>query len=240
MHLTSILTQFDPLTDYMRSAMRMASMSKVGTIFVLTHDSIGLGEDGPSHQPIEHLASLRAIPNHAVWRPADSIETGAAYSKALESRNCATTLALSRQSTDSLTGSSYEGAKRGGYIVHNFEGEVNGTIIATGSEVGLAVEASKILFDEYNINARVVSLPCWFEFEKQPIEYRNQVLNDHRERTIVVEAASSFGWCKYADYFVCVDEFGKSGSGKEVLSAFGITKNAVVEKFLSMMKAESK
>lgn len=219
--------------------MRMASLSKTGTLFVMTHDSIGVGEDGPSHQPIEHLASFRAMPNHDVWRPADAVETGAAYAMALEQRTCPSTLVFSRQCTAALLCTDFDGAKRGGYSVEwrkeNF-GRSDGIIVATGSEVSIAIDAAKALNMEYGVLAKVVSLPCWEEFQRQDKSYRRTVLSVGRERTVSVEAASKFGWERFADHHVSVEEFGKSGSGKEVLKWFGISVEGVVGKFLSMMQ----
>lgn len=219
--------------------MRMASLSKTGTIFIMTHDSIGLGEDGPSHQPIEHLASLRAMPNHDTWRPANSVETGAAYSMALDAKTRPSTIVLSRQSVGALECASYDAARRGGYILNwdsEGDGKVDGIIVATGSEVFPSVEAAKMIYEETKLRARVVSLPCWSEFERQSKQYRRNVLCVGRDRTVSVEAGSSFGWAKYADHHVSVDEFGKSGSGKEVLQAFGVTADGVKAMFLETLK----
>lgn len=218
----------------MRAAMRMASMSCTGTIFITTHDSIGLGEDGPSHQPIEHLASFRAMPNHDVWRPADAVETGAAYSKAFASQRRPSTLVLSRQSTAALEATDYEKAKMGGYLLTEENDMPDGIIVATGSEVGLAVEAGLRLKDESGLCARIVSLPCWEEFDRQSVQYKKEVFCMGRENVLSVEAGSSFGWCRYADHHVAIDEFGKSGTGKEVLADFGITVDNVVREFLKM------
>lgn len=230
------------VADYMRAAMRMASLSKTGTLFIMTHDSVGVGEDGPSHQPIEHLASLRAMPNHDVWRPADAVETGAAYARALEQCGCPSTLVFSRQSTAALLCTDFDGAKRGGYVLEwseeNFD-RIDGIIIATGSEVGVAVEAANQLNVEYGLSVRVVSLPCWEEFQRQDKSYRKSVLCVGRERTVSVEAASRFGWERFADHHVSVEEFGKSGNGKDVLRWFGVSVEGVMEKFMSMLQQES-
>lgn len=223
----------------MRAAMRMASLSCTGTIFVTTHDSIAVGEDGPSHQPIEHLASFRAMPNHDVWRPADAVETGAAYSKAILARRCPSTIVLSRQSLPALERTDYEYAKRGGYVLAVGQEchMLDGIIVATGSEVALAIEAALRLRENFNVWARIVSLPCWEEFERQSVEYRKKVFCMNREHVLSVEAGSSFGWSRYADYHVSIDEFGRSGNGKEVLAEFGITVDNIVSKFLVMRAA---
>lgn len=220
--------------------MRMAALSETGTIFIMTHDSVGLGEDGPSHQPVEHLASFRAMPNHDLWRPADSIETGAAYSVAVATKKRPSTLVLSRQTVGAVPTTNYEGAKRGGYVVSRppDEGSVDGIIVATGSEVLLCVEAAKQMFTEKKVCAHVVSLPCWSQFERQDKEYRRGVFCVERERILSVEAGSSFGWPKYADHHVAVDEFGRSGPGKDVLEAFGISTEHVKAMFLRVIGLE--
>lgn len=225
------------VVDYMRSAMRMASMSMTGTLFVMTHDSVGLGEDGPSHQPIEHLASFRAMPNHNVWRPADGVETCAAYFSALSTRQCPSTLVLSRQTTNALSGTNFDEAKKGGYVVYDSgSGKVDGTLIATGTEVGVALSAAKELEAE-GYAARVVSLPCWEVFEGQGKKYRKDTFKAPRELCIAVEAASRFGWERYADWFVCVDQFGKSGNGADLMRDMGICADNVIRKFKEMVES---
>lgn len=225
------------MADYMRAAMRMAALSETGTIFIMTHDSIGLGEDGPSHQPVEHLASFRAMPNHDLWRPADSIETGAAYSMAVATRQRPSTLVLSRQTVGAISSTDYDGAKRGGYVMKWFEEEdsVDGIIVATGSELFSCVEAAKQMHAERKLRVRVVSLPCWSQFERQNKMYRKEVFCVGRERILSVEAGSSFGWAKYADHHIAVDEFGKSGPGKEVMNTFGISSENIKAKFLEVL-----
>ncbi|CAN8068927.1 unnamed protein product [Agarophyton chilense] len=234
-NLLPFCSTFFVFTDYMRAAMRMASMSETGTLFVMTHDSIGLGEDGPSHQPIEHLASFRAMPNHNVWRPADGVETAAAYARALATRNCPSTLVLSRQSTNSLRGTDFEEAQKGGYVVYNTaNGRMDGVLIATGTEVTIAVSAAKKL-EEDGFGVRVVSLPCWEVFAQQGRRYRKNVINLEREYCVAVEAGSRFGWHQYADWFVCVDEFGRSGKGAEVMKHMGICEDRIIDRFLEMV-----
>ena len=151
-------------------------MSHQQVIWVGTHDSIGLGEDGPTHQPVETAAHLRAIPNLAFWRPADGNETSAAYYKAITMSGTPSVLSLSRQNLPNLEGSTIERASKGGYVVHEVEGE-DLTIVSSGSEVSIAIEAAGIL-KEQGIKARVVSLPCWLLFDQQPKEYRLSVLPD--------------------------------------------------------------
>lgn len=228
-NLRPFCSTFLAFSDYMRGAMRMASLSNACTLFVMTHDSVGLGEDGPSHQPIEHIASLRAMPNHDVWRPADGLETAAAYASALESKTRPSTLVLSRQTTKALQCTDYQGAQRGGYVVewNNLESneEFDGLIMASGSELSLAVDAARELLEENDINVRVVSMLCWEQFERQGHEYKEKVWGAvDRERRVAVEAASSFGWERWVGGGVVgVDEYGRSGSGADVLEWFGIS-----------------
>eukprot|EP00178_Gracilaria_changii_P002689 TRINITY_DN1399_c0_g1_i1.p1 TRINITY_DN1399_c0_g1~~TRINITY_DN1399_c0_g1_i1.p1 ORF type:complete len:736 (-),score=93.54 TRINITY_DN1399_c0_g1_i1:930-3137(-) len=234
-NLYPFCSTFFVFTDYMRAAMRMASLSRTGTIFVMTHDSVGLGEDGPSHQPIEHLSSFRAMPNHNVWRPADGVETAAAYASALASRECPSTIVLTRQSTNGMRETDFDKAQRGGYVVYDSENErTDGVLIATGSEVHTAVCAAKKL-EQDGFGVRVVSLPCWEVFAQQGKYYCKNVINVAREHCVAVEAGSQFGWERYADWFVCVDEFGKSGKGSEVMREMGISEERVVERFMKMV-----
>lgn len=230
--LTNILSL---TTDYMRGSMRMAALSNMSTLFVMTHDSIGLGEDGPSHQPIEHLASFRAMPNHDVWRPADGVETCAAYASGLSNDGGPSTIVLSRQSTSSLDCTLYDGALKGGYVVResNLE-KTDGVLIATGTEIAIALLAAEKL-SEKGFGVRVVSVPCWEAFERQGKRYVREVLQARREVCVAIEAGSRFGWERYADWFCCVDEFGRSGSGKEVMKHMGICEEGVMDKFLEMI-----
>lgn len=222
---------FFVFTDYMRGAMRLSSLSKVGCINVMTHDSVFLGEDGPTHQPIEHLASFRAMPNHYMYRPSDPIETAAAYAVGLESRKTPTTIALTRQKTTILEGGSFEGAKKGMYILSD---DSNGTpdmiLMGTGSETALVVEAAKEL-RKSGKTVRVVSAPCVDRFEEQDAAYKESVLPSRvpKSRVLVCEAGASFGWHKYADNFVCIDTFGISAPGNDKMKEhFGMTVDNVV------------
>lgn len=215
----------------------MASISETGTIFVMTHDSIGLGEDGPSHQPIEHLASFRAMPNHDVWRPADGVETAASYLSAVQSKSTPTTIVLSRQTVPAIGSTNFDKALRGGYVVSGEEVEVDGTIVATGSEVSICISAAKELEKE-GYSVRVVSLPCWEAFERQDKRYRRGVFGVGRERRMAVEAGSRFGWERYADNTICVDSFGKSGKGGEVMEYFGFSVASVKKTFLTMLRED--
>lgn len=175
------------------------------------------------------------MPNHAVWRPADANETAAAFAVALQSKSSPSTLVLSRQKTAVLPGSSYQGAKCGAYIVFDSAptSRTDGVMIATGSEVALAVEAAQTLAEHLHII--VVSMPCWSQFEQQSWAYRSSVLPISRTKTMSVEAASSFGWARYADHSVSVDTFGRSGPGSEVMSSFGFTVDAIAKRFQSAL-----
>src|SRR5262245_59074026 len=186
---------FFNFVSYAAGAVRLAALSKFRTITVATHDSIGLGEDGPTHQPIETLAHFRALPNMMVWRPADGNETSAAYYMALTSKSTPSILALTRQNLPQLEGSTIEKAIKGGYVAlenHN----ANVTLVSTGSEVSLCLEAVKTL-KEKGVTARVVSLPCNEVFDAQSKEYRLSVIPDGIP-TMSVEVMSTLGWEKYS------------------------------------------
>ncbi|HEY9909162.1 MAG TPA: transketolase, partial [Thermosynechococcaceae cyanobacterium] len=185
--------------DYMRGAMRLSALSEAGVIYVLTHDSVALGEDGPTHQPVETIASLRVIPNMLVARPADGNETSGAYKVAVENRHRPTVLALSRQNLPNLAGSSIEGVAKGGYILSDSDGTPELILISTGGELHLCVTAADKLRAEGK-KVRVVSLPVWELFEEQSAEYRESVLPKAVGKRLVVEAGASFGWERYAGY----------------------------------------
>lgn len=228
---------FFVFSDYMRPAMRLAALMKLREIYVLTHDSIGVGEDGPTHQPIEHLASYRCMPNMHTFRPCDVVETAEAWETALTSEHTPSILALSRQSVPTLRTSAKENlTAKGGYIISACSGEPKATIIATGTEVSLAVEAQKTLSAE-GINVNVVSLPCWELFDVQDETYRKNVLGTAPR--VAVEAGSVFGWERYvgsSDNVIGMHGFGASGKGPEVYEHFGITTEAVVAKVKSLIK----
>ena len=227
---------FFVFSDYMRPAMRLAALMKLRPIYVLTHDSIGVGEDGPTHQPIEQLASYRAMPNINVFRPCDVVETAEAWELALESEHTPSILALSRQGVPMLRTSAKENlTAKGGYVISACEGKPQATIIATGTEVSLAVEAQKILAAD-KINVNVVSLPCWELFEAQPKAYRDEVLGTAPR--VAVEAGVTFGWSRYVgseDNVIGINSFGASGKGPEVYKHFGITTEAIVAKIKSLI-----
>jgi transketolase len=209
---------FFVFSDYMRPAARMASIMELPVIYVWTHDSIGLGEDGPTHQPVEHLASLRAMPGLAVIRPADANETALAWRAALERTTGPTALILSRQTLPVLADVPRDAVANGAWIVEDGEDIV---LIGTGSEVHLCLAARRRLGDE-GVAARVVSMPSWELFGVQEREYRDQVL-PARIPHLAVEAASSFGWCAYADGAVSLDHFGASAPAEDLWREFGFT-----------------
>jgi transketolase len=199
--------------SYAAGAVRLSSLSHQRVIYVATHDSIGLGEDGPTHQPIETLAHFRALPNMMVWRPADGNETSAAYYMALTSKTTPTILALTRQNLPHLENSSIEGAIKGGYVAHE-EKDAQITLVSTGSEVSICLEAVKVLGDQ-GITTRVVSLPCWEVFDAQSKEYRLSVLPDGIP-IMSVEVMSTLGWEKYSHEQFGLNRFGASGPYKKV------------------------
>ncbi len=221
-------------SDYMRGAVRLAAVMGIPSLFIWTHDSIGVGEDGPTHQPIEHLWALRGIPGLAVARPADANETAQVWAQALQSEG-PTGLVLSRQNLpvlDDSAGTGVAGARRGGYILAEASGgQPQVLLLATGSEVSLAVRARETLEAE-GIATRVVSLPCLEWFAEQPEEYREAVLPTAVRARVSVEAGSAQGWWKYLGSdgaAVALDHFGASGSAERLYSEFGITAEAVAE-----------
>ena len=217
---------------YMIGAMRLSALSELGVIYVLTHDSIGLGEDGPTHQPVETLANLRAIPNLLVMRPGDGNETVGAYQVAVANRKRPTVLALSRQAMANQANSSAAAVAKGGYILEDSNGTPELILIGTGTELELATKAAAVLRTEGR-NVRVVSMPCVELFEEQNAAYRESVLPAAVRKRLVVEASSSFGWHKYTGFdgdTVSIDRFGASAPGPVCLEKFGFTVDNVVAK----------
>ena len=217
-------------SDYMRGSIRLAALMGIRVLYVLTHDSIGVGEDGPTHQPIEHLAMLRATPNLYVFRPADAVETAEAYETALASRSTPSAFALSRQNLAALRleNSSENLVAKGAYVLREADGGRDVTLLATGSEVELAVNAAEKLKTE-GVKAAVVSMPCWELFEEQPVAYQAKVLGTAPR--IAIEAAGRFGWDRWLagnGAFVGMNGFGASGPAPKVYEKFGITVDAVV------------
>lgn len=220
---------FMVFTDYCRPAIRLSALMGLRVIYIMTHDSIGLGEDGPTHQPVEHLAALRAIPNLNVFRPADTVETAEAWQIALQSTGTPSIISLTRQALPTLrtTHAAQNLTAKGGYVLAEAEGKRQVTLIATGSEVSLAMEARDKLKAD-GIAAAVVSLPCWELFDAQPESYRAQVLGDCPR--IAVEAALGFGWERYTGAggcFVGMTGFGASAPAPALYKHFGITADAV-------------
>ncbi|RKX94917.1 MAG: transketolase [Spirochaetes bacterium] len=232
-------------SDYMRGAVRVSALSKLHTIWVYTHDSVWLGEDGPTHQSVEHLAALRAIPGLTVIRPADANETSEAWKIALKCKG-PVALALSRQGLPILDRSKYPGAenlKKGAYILKDAEGSKPDVIlIATGSEVSLALDASEKL-EEKGIKVRVVSMPSWELFEEQSESYKNEVLPPEVKARVTIEAGVSLGWHKYAGekgVIISHDRFGASAPYKVLVEKFGFTVERVVDDALKAIEKSKK
>ncbi len=216
---------FFVFSDYTKPMARLTSIMKLPVIFVFTHDSIGVGEDGPTHEPVEQLAAFRSMPNFTVFRPCDRVETAAAWEYAIESESAPTGLVLTRQNLPQLEGSSKE-ALRGGYIIDDSnKAEPDAIIIASGSEVSLAIEAKKQLAGE-GADVRVVSMPSMEVFEEQTEEYRNSVLPPSCRKRVAVEALSDFGWYRYVGLdgkVVSMKGFGASGPAEQLFEKFGFT-----------------
>jgi transketolase len=217
-------------SDYARPAIRLAALMKQRVVYVFTHDSIGLGEDGPTHQPVEHLAALRAIPQLQVFRPADAMETAECWELALTKQDGPSVMALSRQGLPALRDKAGENlSARGAYVLAETDGARQATLLATGSEVSLAMEARKLLAAR-GVQAAVVSMPCWELFEAQGQSYRDQTLGTAPR--IAVEAAVRFGWDRYIGAegaFIGMTGFGASGPAPELFKHFGITPEAVAD-----------
>ena len=220
-------------SDYMRAAVRLGALMHTHPVYVFTHDSVALGEDGPTHQPVEHVASLRAIPNLLVIRPADANETAAAWAVALSETTRPTALALTRQGVPTLAATAdaaREGVARGAYVVADSEGTPDAVVIATGSEVGLALDARERLAAD-GVAVRVVSMPCTRLFDEQDADYRESVLPAAVRARVAVEAGSPMGWAAYTGLdgrVVGIDRFGTSAPGGEAYADLGMTVDAVV------------
>jgi len=225
-------------SDYFKAAVRMACLMKLPIILPLSHDSIAVGEDGPTHQPIEQFAMLRSIPYMHVIRPGDAVEMAAAWKLAVESKENPTALILTRQNVETMAGSSVEGVSKGAYIIGKEEKQCDAIIIASGSEVNLAMNAKTELLKK-GIDVRVVSMPCQEIFDQQDEAYKQSVLpNDVRKR-LSVEMASSFGWHKYVGLdgiVMSIDEFGRSAPANQVIESFGFTVDKVVENVEKLVK----
>jgi transketolase len=226
-------------SDYMRPSVRLSALSKLQVVWAWTHDSVGLGEDGPTHQPVEHYAALRAIPNFWFMRPADATETVGAWKVALEREGGPVGLALTRQKLPTLEHTQRDGVARGAYVLWESE-EANGLpdviLIASGSEVAVTLDAALTL-DEQGIHGRVVSMPCWELFEEQPNDYRDEVLPPDARARISVEAGVALGWKKWVGDdgdSISIEHFGASAPGNTVLENFGYTVDNIVARALAL------
>jgi len=225
--------------DYMRPAVRLAALSGLQSIYVFTHDSIFVGEDGPTHQPVEHLAVSRAIPNLNVIRPCDAEETVEAWISAISRDNGPTLIALSRQNLPVIEKTGKYSARdlaKGGYIIYDHDAP-DLVILSTGSEIHLSIDAAKRLLTEKGLKARVVSLPCWELFDKQSEAYKKEILGSVSRR-VVVEAGIKMGWEKYAGenaLFITIDEFGRSAPESDIADYFGFTVDKIFDRIVKYM-----
>ena len=228
--LRSYVATFFVFSDYVKPMARLSALMKLPLTFVFTHDSIGVGEDGPTHEPIEQLAMFRSMPNFHVIRPCDAVETAAAWYSALASKETPTALVLSRQNLNPVGGTSRE-ALKGGYVINDCEGTPEVILIASGSEVDLAVKAKEMLAAEGR-KVRVVSMPSMDIFEEQSAEYRESVLPKTVRRRVAVEALGTFGWERYTGLdgvTVGMNSFGASAPAGELFRHFGFTAERVAE-----------
>ena len=235
----SFVSTFFVFSDYLRPAVRLAALSEIPAIYVLTHDSVAVGEDGPTHEPIEQLSSYRGMPNVTMLRPADANEVAAAWKIALESKDRPTLLALTRQSLPVLPNTeklALENVEKGAYVLSPAQEEAEGLLIATGSEVQLAVEAQKELREKGH-DVAVVSMPSFELFELQSDEYKESVLPKHLTKRVAIEMGTPFGWDRYAGTdgkIMAIDRFGASGKGEEVVEHLGFTVENVVDEYLAL------
>jgi len=228
---------FLTFSDYARPAIRLSAFMGAGVIYVMTHDSIGLGEDGPTHQPVEHLAALRAMPGLYVYRPADPVETAECWAVALRRRDAPSLLALTRQALPLLRNAadSENRSARGAYVLAEADGQRQVTLLATGSEVSIAMAARDALAED-GVHAAVVSMPCWELFEQAPKEYQDAVLGSSPR--LAVEAAVEFGWERWLGprgAFIGMTGFGASAPGEALYAHFGITPERVAEAARSLL-----
>ncbi|HZC30164.1 MAG TPA: transketolase C-terminal domain-containing protein, partial [Gaiellaceae bacterium] len=225
-------------SDYMRNAVRLAALSNLQSLWVWTHDSVGLGEDGPTHQPIEHFASLRAIPNLWFVRPADATETVGAWKVALDREDGPVALALTRQKVPTLETTSADGVARGAYVVYEPDDAAELILIATGSEVALAVEAAK----QMDVPTRVVSMPCWELFDLQGADYRDDILPPDVKARLSIEAGVRLGWKQWVGDegdSISIEHYGASAPGPIVLEKFGYTVDNVVARAAALRERVS-
>jgi transketolase len=233
---------FFVFSDYLRPAIRLAALMKLPVTYVFTHDSIAVGEDGPTHEPVEQLPALRTMPDLTVLRPADANETSAAWRTALESTDKPTVLVLTRQNLPTLPGtdqSAYEGVRKGAYVVSEAQAQKpDGLLLATGSEVSLAVEAQAVLATE-NIHVSVVSMPSWDRFEAQSVEYKESILPKTVKKRLAIEMATPFGWERYTGdegRVLGINHFGASAPGEKLMEEYGFTVSNVVSLFKELIK----
>lgn len=234
--LRTYVGSFLVFSDYMKNAIRLAALSELPAIYLFSHDSVALGEDGPTHQPIEHLAMLRSLPNIHVWRPADSRETNVAWTEALKSKNTPNALILTRQNLLTMSGSKSSDVNKGGYVISKeAEGELDLTLIASGSEVNLALTLQERL-KEKGLNARVVSLPCMEVFRSQDEEYKEEVFGVPYNRRVSLEMLSTFGWHEFSAHPFGVNRFGLSAPGSKAIEAVGFGVEELLQKILKIIE----
>lgn len=224
-------------SDYCRHAIRMSALMKIRVVYVMTHDSIGLGEDGPTHQPIEHMASFRAVPNLYTMRPCDTVETAECWKISMETTTTPSLIALSRQGLPDLRDSYSENkCAKGGYVISKASDKAKVTLIATGSEVGIAVDTQKKL-EEAGVPTAVVSMPITELFDQQSTEYKEETLGDGLR--VSIEAASTYGWHKYTGdkgLNFGIDTFGVSSNIKDAYEYFGLTADKMAPKIQEALK----
>ena len=226
-------------SDYMKPAIRLAALQNLPVKLVFTHDSIGLGEDGPTHQPVEHLASLRAIPRLDVYRPADANETIACWEQTFK-RNNPSAIILTRQKIQTIATKEQAklGVSRGAYILVDHDDEPDIIILASGSEVEIAYNAQNVL-EKKDIRARVVSMPSWEIFEEQDDAYKESILPKNIKERVAIEAGSSMGWHKYVlndDNIIAMSDFGASGPAEDLFNHFGFSAENLVTKILEIIE----
>jgi transketolase len=233
---------FFVFSDYLRPAIRLAALMKIPVTYVFTHDSIAVGEDGPTHEPVEQLAALRAMPGLSIIRPADGNESVAAWQLALESTNKPTALVLTRQGLPTLEGAlenTYEKVSKGAYVLSESQKDTADVLLlATGSEVNLAVKAQEVLAQE-GIDAAVVSMPSFDRFEEQSAEYKQSVLPKAVTKRLAIEMGSSFGWHRYVGLdgdVLGIDTFGASAPGEKIMAEYGFTVDNVVAKVKALLQ----
>lgn len=230
-HLKAFAGGFFIFSDYMKPAMRIAALMQVPSIFIFTHDSVGVGEDGPTHEPVEQLTVFRATPNTTVIRPGNAYEVEHALRYALEAKSAPTVIALSRQNIETKNKIDYASFKLGAYIVKDYE-RFEAIFIATGSELQLALEVQEKLAKDHSIYIRVVSMPSQDIFIKQPREIQERILPKTCKNVVAIEMGASMSWYRFANKVYGIDEFGRSGKGKEVIRSFGFTADQIIEDYL--------